>query len=157
MFGNSEGFSVGDLFFTLNPIVAPSVLLVISYTIRKFPFTVRAVYAGLQQTDEVLEESAINLGASKSRVLWEIIIPLIIMNIIGGALVSLVYNMSEVSTTLILVSDTSNGTITWKMAQETGKIAELAAMGVFLMVLQVISLLVTNVLLKNRADAISGI
>ena len=79
------------------------------------------------------------------------------MNIIGGALVSLVYNMSEVSTTLILVSDTSNGTITWKMAQETGKIAELAAMGVFLMVLQVISLLVTNVLLKNRADAISGI
>ncbi len=157
MFGNSEGFSIGDLFFTLNPIVAPSVLLVISYTIRKFPFTVRAVYAGLQQTDEVLEESAINLGASKSRVLWEIIIPLIIMNIIGGALVSLVYNMSEVSTTLILVSDTSNGTITWKMAQETGKIAELAAMGVFLMVLQVISLLVTNVLLKNRADAISGI
>lgn len=157
MFADTEGLKVGGLLLTLNPILAPAVLLIISYTIRKFPFTVRAVYAGLQQTDEVLEESAINLGASKARVLREIIIPLIALNIVGGALVSLVYNMSEVSTTLILVSDTANGTITWKMAQETGKIAELAAMGVFLMILQVISLLVTNVLLKNRADAISGI
>ncbi|MCE7736357.1 MAG: iron ABC transporter permease [Candidatus Heimdallarchaeota archaeon] len=158
MFGGMGTYGqIGDTIITLNPIVYPPTLLVISYTIRKFPFTVRAVYAGLQQTDEVLEESAMNMGASKQRVIVEVIIPLIALNIVGGALVSLVYNMSEVSTTLILVADNTYGTLTWKMADSNGKIGELAAIGIFLMAIQTISLLVTNLLLKNRAEAISGL
>ena len=148
---------IGNVILTLNPIIYPPLLLVLSYTIRKFPFTVRAVYAGLQQTDVVMEESAMNMGASKVRILREIIVPIIALNIVGGALVSLVYNMSEVSTTLILVNDNSYGTLTWKMADSNGKIGELAAIGVFLMFIQTISLLATNVLLKNRAEAITGI
>lgn len=158
MFGDSKVYGqIGNVVLTLNPIAYAPVLLVISYTIRKFPFTVRAVYAGLQQTDRVLEESAANMGAGKARVIAEIIIPLIALNIVGGALVSLVYNMSEVSTTLILITDNTYGTLTWKMSDSNGKIGELAAIGVFLMILQSLSLLVTNLLLKNRAEAITGL
>ena len=157
LFGALGVFEVGDFFVTLNPIIYAPLILIISYTIRKFPFTVRAVYAGLQQTDKVLEEAAQNLGASKTRTIYNIIIPLIILNIVAGALIALVYNMSEVSTTLILVNTQTYGTVTWAMADSNGKIAILAAMGMFLMFLQAISLFVTNVLLKNRAEAITGI
>ncbi len=150
-------FTVGDFPVTLNPFIYPPILLVISYTIRKFPFTVRAVYAGLQQTSEVLEEAAINVGASKSMVLRQIVVPLIAMNIIAGSLVSLVYTMSEVSTTLILINDTKYGNIVWKLQDLSGSIGELAAVGAFLMLLQAISLLATNLLLRNRADAMTGI
>ena len=142
---------------TLNPFISPILILIISFTIRKFPFTVRAVYAGLQQVDEALEESAINLGATKKRTLFQIVIPLIAFNIIGGALVSLVYNMSEVSTSLVLINSSNFGNLTWKLADETGKLSELATIGVLLMVIQVASLLVTNILLKNRTEAIAGI
>ena len=157
MFGQSKVYQLGDTMLTLNPVVYAPTLLVISYTIRKFPFTVRAVYSGLQQTDVVLEESAINLGASKQRTIREIVIPLIALNIVAGALVSLVYNMSEVSTTLILCTNSSCGTLTWKMSDAGGRTGELAAIGVFLMIIQTISLLFTSVLLKNRAEAISGL
>ena len=65
--------------------------------------------------------------------------------------------MSEVSTTLILVNDSNYGTLTWKMSDSSGRLGELAAIGVFLMILQTISLLVTNILLRNRAEAMTGL
>ena len=143
---------------TLNPIAFPPTLLVISYTVRKFPFTVRAVYAGLQQTDVVLEEAAQNLGASKPKILSRVIIPLITMNIIAGALVSMVYTMSEVSTTLILITKPQYGNIVYKLADiSNGKPSVFAALGVLLMILQSISLIATNLLLKNRAESLTGI
>lgn len=155
MFG---GFPTNWGIFTLNPIAFPPTLLIISYTVRKFPFTVRAVFAGLQQTNVVLEEAAENLGASKPRVLTRVIIPLIAMNIVGGALVSMVYTMSEVSTTLILITQPAYGNIVYKLADiSTGKIGVFAALGVLLMVLQSLSLIATNFLLRNRAEALTGI
>ncbi len=155
MFGSFPG-NWGLL--TLNPIVFPPTLLIISYTVRKFPFTVRAVFAGLQQTDEVLEEAAQNLGANKPRVLFGIVVPLIAMNIVAGALVSLVYTMSEVSTTLILINKQSYGNIVWKLADISGgDIGVFSAVGVLLMAIQSLSLIGTNLLLKNRAEALTGI
>ena len=157
LFGSTDGIPIGNIQLTFNPLIYAPIILIISYTIRKFPFTVRAVYAGLQQTDSVLEEAAHNLGASKGKTIYNIIIPLIILNIVAGALIALVYNMSEVSTTLILVNTQTHGTVTWAMADANGKISALAAMGMFLMFLQALSLFITNVLLKNRAEAITGI
>lgn len=157
MFGDAPVWKIGGIHLTINPLIFPPVLLIISYTVRKFPFTVRSVYAGLQQTDEILEEAAINLGARRLRVLAQIVVPLIAMNIIAGSLVSLVYTMSEVSTTLILVQETKYGNLVWKLKDFNGPISELAALGAFLMFLQAITLLATNLLLKNRADAMTGI
>jgi len=148
---------IGNINLTLDPIAYPVLLLIISFTIRKFPFTVRSVYAGLQQSDPVLEEAAQNLGASRSRIIIGIIIPIVVLNIVAGALISLVYNMSEVSTSVLFISDQQYGTVTWKMAEAQGELLILAPMGVFLMIIQSISLITTNVLLRNRAEALTGI
>ncbi|MFW9831545.1 MAG: ABC transporter permease, partial [Candidatus Thorarchaeota archaeon] len=59
------------MFFSQNPVLSPilspaipgaaAILITMSYTVRKMPFTVRSAFAGLQQTHVELEEAAYNL------------------------------------------------------------------------------------------------
>jgi ABC-type Fe3+ transport system permease subunit len=142
----------------LDPFVGVAItLLVMSYTIRKIPFTVRSAYAGLQQIDPVLEEASFNLGASRMKTFGKITIPLISLNVFAGSLVSFLYCLSEVSTTIFLIMSARAGTITWYMAWNPLKFQIFCAIGVLLMLLQIISLFITNVILGSRAEAITGI
>ncbi|MCG3221917.1 MAG: ABC transporter permease subunit [Candidatus Heimdallarchaeota archaeon] len=142
----------------LDPFIGVAVtLLVMSYTVRKIPFTVRAAYAGLQQTDEVLEEASFNLGASRAKTFAKVTIPLISLNVFAGSLVSFIYCLSEVSTTIFLIFEARAGTLTWYMAWNPLKFQIFCALGVILMILQVMALIVTNVILGSRAEAITGI
>ncbi len=89
------------LFKYFNPVdFNPALLLIMAYAVRRSPFTTRAIYAGLQQVSETLEEAAMNLGASRSKVLFSIVVPLIGINVFSGALISFVYSMAEVSTSI---------------------------------------------------------
>lgn len=134
-------------------------LVVLSYTIRKFPFTVRAAYAGLQQTDVILEEASMNLGANRTRTFAKITVPLISLNVFAGSIVSFIYCLSEVSTTILVINNSRGGTITWVMARysESFGFQIFCVLGVFLMILQIISLFITNVVLGSRTEAITGI
>ncbi len=148
----------------LSPVLffAPIFLITFSYTVRKFPFTVRSTYAGLQQTHVELEEAAQNLGASRVRVFFGIVLPIIGASILAGAMMSFVYCMSEVSTSIILGDINSTwGPITWKMQSALGALAMgqsmAAAMGVLLMTIQIIVMTIVNVVLKRRSEALIGI
>ncbi|MHA1955092.1 MAG: ABC transporter permease, partial [Candidatus Heimdallarchaeaceae archaeon] len=142
----------------LDPFIGVAVtLLVMSYTVRKIPFTVRSAFAGLQQTDEVLEEASFNLGASRAKTFAKVTIPLISLNVFAGSLVSFIYCLSEVSTTIFLIFEASAGTLTWYMAWNPLKFQIFCALGVILMILQILSLIVTNIILGSRAEAITGI
>ncbi|MFQ5906844.1 MAG: ABC transporter permease, partial [bacterium] len=104
------GIVIATGYFTLfynTPLFPPEMpwfLITMSYTIRKFPFTVRAAYAGLQSTPVVLEEASQNMGASKNQTFMKITMPLIGVSVLTGSLLSFVYSVSEVSTSLILGS-----------------------------------------------------
>jgi ABC-type Fe3+ transport system permease subunit len=142
----------------LDPFIGVAVtLLILSYTVRKFPFTVRSAYAGLQQMDVVLEEAAFNLGASRAKTFTSITIPLISLNVFAGSLVSFLYCLSEVSTTIFLIFQSRAGTLTWYMAWNPLKFQIFCALGVILMFLQIVSLFITNIILGSRAEAITGI
>ena len=142
----------------LDPFIGVAVtLLILAYAVRKFPFTVRSAYAGLQQMDVVLEEAAFNLGASRAKTFTSITIPLISLNVFAGSLVSFLYCLSEVSTTIFLIFQANAGTITWYMAWNPLKFQIFCALGVILMFLQIVSLFITNVILGSRAEAITGI
>ena len=142
----------------LDPFIGVAVtLLILSYTVRKFPFTVRSAFAGLQQTDVALEEASFNLGASRMQTFRKVTIPLISLNVFAGSLVSFLYCLSEVSTTIFLIFASSAGTLTWYMAWNPLAFQIFCALGVLLMVLQILSLFVTNVILGSRAEAITGI
>ena len=142
----------------LDPFIGVAVtLLIMSYTVRKIPFTVRSAYAGLQQVDTVLEEASFNLGATRMKTMSKITIPLISLNVFAGSLVSFLYCLSEVSTTIFLIFSAQAGTITWYMAWNPLKFQIFCALGVLLMLLQILSLFITNVILGSRAEAITGI
>ncbi|MHA1973759.1 MAG: ABC transporter permease [Candidatus Hodarchaeales archaeon] len=150
-----------------NPENNPIFLLIVSYTVRKFTFTMRAAFAGMQQVDVQLEEASFNLGASRVQTIWKITVPMIAISVFAGGMISLVYCMSEVSTTIILLESTYNpgnfGTATWKIWQiskdpNIGLGLPMAAMlGIILMIIQAISIVVTNVILKSRSEALTGI
>lgn len=86
----------------LNVFINPVPLLIISYAVRRLPYTLRAAYAGFQQTSVSLEEAAMNLGASPLRTMKAITLPLILANVIAGGILSFSAAMMEVSDSLIL-------------------------------------------------------
>jgi iron(III) transport system permease protein len=92
----------GRFFGFLNPVENPTVLLIIAYAVRKIPFVVRAAVAGLQQTSVTYEEAAQNLGCHPLRAAWKITLPLIVANLLAGALLAFSQSMLEVSDSLIL-------------------------------------------------------
>ncbi len=146
------------------PPGAPAFLITMSYTVRKFPFTVRAAYAGLLSTPVVLEEASMNLGASKNQTFAKITMPLIGVSVLAGSLLSFVYSVSEVSTSLILGSvgrDQAPMTFwTNEVLNATGQYGgyfNAACLGVLMMVLQMIVITITNKILGARSSAITGI
>jgi len=86
----------------LNPFVNPTFLLILSYAVRRLPYTVRAAYSGFQQTSVSLEEASLSVGATPFKTLVSITAPLIMANVVAGAIISFSAAMMEVSDSLIL-------------------------------------------------------
>ena len=85
-----------------NPRNNPTLLLIVSYSVRRLPYIVRSAYVGFQQTSVTLEEASANLGASPLRTLRRITLPLVMANLIAGTLLTFSFAMLEVSDGLIL-------------------------------------------------------
>ncbi len=144
----------------LDPIAGgPSLALALAYSVRRLPFTARAVFAGLQQVHVALEEASMNLGAGRLRTLVSIVIPLIGLNLLSGALVSFVYCMSETSASVTLgglggVGVGHKAPITFIMMDYLANRVDgphiAAALGVLLISLQLATIVVVNVVLKQR-------
>lgn len=86
----------------LDPRQNPVALLIISYAVRRLPYMLRSIYAGLQQTSVTYEEASQNLGASPAHTLYKITLPLVIANIIAGSILVFSFSMLEVADSLIL-------------------------------------------------------
>lgn len=80
----------------------PIWLLVIAYAVRRLPYVLRSVSAGLEQTPVEFEEAARTFGAGPLRTLRKITVPLIMANLVVGALFAFSFSMLEVSDSLIL-------------------------------------------------------
>jgi iron(III) transport system permease protein len=92
----------GRIFEFLNPVENPTMLLVLSYSVRKLPFMVRSAVAGLQQMSYTYEEAAQNLGCSPLKASIAVTFPLIMANLLAGGLLVFSQTMLEVSDSLIL-------------------------------------------------------
>ena len=143
----------------LDPLADPAALLILAYTIRRLPFTTRSVYAGLQQIDKSLEEASLNLGATRTVTFGRIVIPLIVSNVISGALLSFVYSMSEVSTSVTLGALREDRVpITFFISQivygtaAVGSVSIGASLCILLMAVQITAMAVSNYVLKQKAS-----
>jgi len=139
----------------LNPRDNPTLLLIISYSVRRLPYIVRAAYAGFQQTSVTLEEASANLGASPFRTLRKITLPLVMANLIAGTILTFSFAMLEVSDGLILAMKEHFFPITKMIYQLMGRIDPNApsvacAVGVVGMVILIISLVVAGKILGKK-------
>jgi iron(III) transport system permease protein len=139
----------------LNPRENPTLLLIVSYSVRRLPYIVRSAYAGFQQTSVTLEEASANLGASPWRTLRRITLPLVMANLVAGTILTFAFAMLEVSDSLILAMREQYFPITKMIYALLGRIepnapAVACALGVVGMGLLAASLLVAGRLLGRR-------
>lgn len=136
----------------------PLVFLVIAYAVRRLPYIVRSASAGLEQTAGELEQAARNLGASAWTTLRRIVLPLIMANLIAGAILVFAFAMLEVSDSLILAQKQTHYPMTkaiYSLFNRLGDGPYLAsAMGVWGMLLLTVTLLGAGSLLGKRLGAI---
>ena len=78
-------------------------ILVIAYSVRRLPYTLRPCYAAMQQIHESLEESAMKLGANRRRTFFKITFPLMLGGVVAGGLISFITSSVELSSTMMLV------------------------------------------------------
>jgi iron(III) transport system permease protein len=139
----------------LNPRQNPTLLLIISYSVRRLPYIVRSAYAGFQQTSITLEEASANLGASPWRTLRKITLPLVMANLIAGSILTFSFAMLEVSDSLILAMREQYFPITKAIWQLVGRVDPAApgiacALGMVGMAILTISLLAAGRLLGKK-------
>jgi iron(III) transport system permease protein len=95
------------------PLASWWVIIVIALAIRRLPYALRACMAALQQLSEMLEEAAENLGATKARTVWRIVVPLMSGGILAGFVTSFATASVELSATIMLVSAESDAPLAY--------------------------------------------
>lgn len=143
----------------IGPHGRPFGILVIAYSIRRLPFMVRGISAGLEQMPESFEEAARTLGAGRLAVVTRITVPLIAANIIAGAVLVFAFSMLEVSDSLILAQTARDYPITKQIYElsRSGTAAsahQAAALGVLGMGLLAGTMGLAATLLGKRLGAI---
>ena len=139
----------------INPRVNPTFLLVVSYSLRRLPYIVRAAYAGYQQTSVTLEEASLNLGAGRWRTFTRVTLPLIAPSLVAGTILTFCFAMLEVSDSLILAMEARFAPITRGIYEIMGRpspdsAALACALGVLAMALLGGGLLLGSKLMGQR-------
>ena len=142
----------------LGPTPNPIPLLVVAYAVRRLPYVVRSAVAGLEQTPVDLEDAARNMGAGKFTVMRKIVLPLIVANLVAGALLAFSFSMLEVSDSLILAQREGDYPITkaiYVLFERLGDGPGIAsAMGTWAMLLLACTLAGASILLGKKLGAV---
>lgn len=123
-------------------ITGTMTILVISFAVRRLPYTIRSSVAALHQISPTIEEAAQSLGSSKMNTFFKITVPMMLPGIIAGAILSWITMISELSTSILLYT-VNTRTVTVAIYTEVirGNYGIAAALSTILMVFTVLSLL----------------
>lgn len=138
----------------------PFLLLAIAYGIRRLPYVVRSMSAGLLQISPTLEEASANLGAAPFETLRRITLPMAMPSLLAGGVLAFAFAMLEVSDSMILAQRTVFFPITKAMYTLSGAIGDgpalAAALGVWSMLFLILLLLLLGVLMGKRLSGLLG-
>lgn len=83
-------------------LVGTATIMIMTYFIRRLPYSVRSAASILKQIDPALEEAGINLGSPPGRTFRTVTLPLMKAGIVSGAIMSWVTSMNELSASILL-------------------------------------------------------
>ena len=126
-------------------------IMIMSFIIRRMPYTIRSATATLQQIPMSVEEAAISLGASKAKTFAGITVPMMSNGILSGAILSWVAIVTELSSSVILYSNkTATLTMQAYIYIGRGEYGTAAAFAAILTVITAISLFIYMALSKTE-------
>ena len=135
------GIEIGSIRLT----VAGSLAIVAAHAVACYPFVVRTVAPGLESIDRSLIESARALGASRTRALLDVELPLVWPGIVAGAAFAVAISMGEFSSTVVLATGTDQYTMPVAIERFIGRrLGPATAMGVVLLVVTSVSFVVID-------------
>ncbi len=152
--GYLRTFKDFQLPFTDEPFTAFWVIIVIAYAVRRLPYALRSCTAALQQLHISLEEAAENLGASKNRTIYRVVVPLMAGGILAGFVTSFLTAAVELSATIMLVTAQSNAPMSYGIYLYMQSIAGRgpgAALGVVAVITVALGTYFSNRLIRSRA------
>ena len=130
--------------FNSPPILISGTMLImiIAFSVRRMPYTVRSSAAALGQISPSIEEAAISLGASEMTTFTRVTVPMMLPGVCAGAIMSWVTIISELSSSIILYTN-ANQTLTVTIYTEVirGNYGNASAYATILTVTSILSLL----------------
>lgn len=143
--------------FNVKPIILTGTMwiIILSFVIRKLPYTMRSSVGILYQIDPCVEEASISLGVTPMKTFFKTTVPLMMPGLISGAVLSLVSMMNTLSATLILYT---GKTITMSVAifncVNNDAFGQAAALSTILTFSTIVCLVVFNILTKGKGKVI---
>ena len=136
-------------------LVGTSAIMIISYVVRKLPYTVRSGSAFLYQMDPFVEEASINLGVSPMKTFFTVTARMMLPGVMSGAVLSWITCINELSSSIMLYSGKTS-TIAVAIYQEVTRMSDgtAAALATILTVTTIISLLVVFRLTKGKVKIV---
>ncbi|MBR1671836.1 MAG: iron ABC transporter permease, partial [Fretibacterium sp.] len=130
--------------FNNPPIIlsGTALILIISFAVRRMPYTVRSSSAALGQISPSIEEAAISLGATETKAFSAVTLPMMLPGVLAGAIMSWVTIISELSSSIILYTNATQ-TLTVSIYTEVvrGNYGNASAYATILTVTSILSLL----------------
>ena len=143
--------------FNRKPIilVGTAAIMIISYVVRKLPYTVRSGSAFLYQMDPFVEEASINLGVSPMKTFFTVTARMMLPGVMSGAVLSWITCINELSSSIMLYSGKTS-TIAVAIYQEVTRMSDgtAAALATILTVTTIISLLIVFRLTKGKVKIV---
>jgi iron(III) transport system permease protein len=143
--------------FNRKPIVlvGTAAIMIISYVVRKLPYTVRSGSAFLYQMDPFIEEASINLGVSPMKTFFTVTARMMLPGILSGAVLSWITCINELSSSIMLYSGKTS-TIAIAIYQEVTRMSDgtAAALATILTVTTILSLLIVFRITKGKVKIV---
>lgn len=123
------------------------IILVIAYSIRKLPYTMRSSTAILYQIDRSVEEASISLGVPPMKTFFKTTAILMLPGVLSGAILSWVTTINELSSTIVLYTGaTSTITVAIYSQVFTSSYGTAAALASILSLSTIVSLIIVTII-----------
>lgn len=145
------------LAFNKQPLILAGtpLIMIISYIIRKMPYTVRSSSAILQQIDGSIEEAAISLGESPMKSFFKVTVRIMMPGIISGAILSWISTINELSSSVMLYTG-KTATISVAIYTEVvrASFGTAAALASILTVTTILSFILFHIISKGKVSVV---
>ncbi|MCP4396977.1 MAG: iron ABC transporter permease [bacterium] len=145
--------------FNRKPIylVGTSTIIILSYFIRRLPYSVRSSASILKQIDPSLEEAGINLGSPPGRTFRKVTLPLMLPGIVSGAIMSWVTAINELSSSIVLyVGSTMTMPVRIYLSVLDGLFGTSSALATILLLATGLALFIVNSVFGAGKESIVG-